>query len=168
MSETADGRAILTALFEQHHDRVYRFLLARSGSAQVAEDVASDTFTDVARMCASGRGGEITEAWLMTVARRRLVDSWRGAERHRRRVQRVSQLRPKVGAAADAGHDDLVVAALQSLADRQRLALTLRYLDDLSVAEVAEHLEMTYRAAESLLARARKSFERAYREGGRP
>lgn len=168
MSDAADGRAALAALFERHHDSVFRYLTARSGSAQVAEEVTSDTFADVARLCAAGRAADVTEAWLMTVARRRLIDSWRGTERHRRRVQRVAQLRPSVEPGVDVGDDDLVVAALQSLADRQRLVLTLRYLDDLSVAEVADQLNLTYRATESLLARARKSFERAYREGGRP
>jgi len=44
----------------------------------------------------------------------------------------------------------------------QRLALTLRYLDGLSVPEVAEHLGRSVHATETLLARARAALRRIY------
>jgi RNA polymerase sigma-70 factor (ECF subfamily) len=58
--------------------------------------------------------------------------------------------------------DEMVLAALQSLPTRQRAALTLRYLDECSVAEVADTLDVSYRAAESLLSRAKVNFRSAY------
>ena len=42
--------------------------------------------------------------------------------------------------------------------------LTLRYLDDLPVAEVADILDRTLHATEALLVRARQAFRRAYSE----
>jgi RNA polymerase sigma-70 factor (ECF subfamily) len=42
--------------------------------------------------------------------------------------------------------------------------LTLRYLDDLPVGEVADILDRTLHATEALLARARAAFRRAYSE----
>ena len=41
-------------------------------------------------------------------------------------------------------------------------ALTLRYLDGLSVPEVADELDRTVHATEALLVRARAAFRRAY------
>ena len=41
---------------------------------------------------------------------------------------------------------------------------SVRYLDGWSVTEIAEELELTYRAAESGLARARRSFLAAWEE----
>ena len=61
---------------------------------------------------------------------------------------------------AEAAH-----AALARLSDPQRLALTLRYLDGLPVAEVAEHLGRTLRGTETLLVRARAALRRVYEEG---
>jgi RNA polymerase sigma-70 factor (ECF subfamily) len=55
-------------------------------------------------------------------------------------------------------------AALSRLAVPQRLALTLRYLDGLSVPEVAEHLGRSVHATETLLVRARAALRRVYEE----
>jgi RNA polymerase sigma-70 factor, ECF subfamily len=55
-------------------------------------------------------------------------------------------------------------AALQALSAPYRLALMLRYLDDLSVADVARLLGKSVRATESLLARARTALRAAYEE----
>jgi integrase-like protein/sigma-70-like protein len=51
-----------------------------------------------------------------------------------------------------------------AFAAQQRAALTLRYLDDLPVAEVAAHLGRTLHATETLLARARTALRRVYQE----
>lgn len=67
-----------------------------------------------------------------------------------------------LGAERDPGNQ--VLDALQSLSARQRAALSLRYLDGYSVAEIAEVLDTSYRAAESILARGRKAFVTAYED----
>ena len=58
-------------------------------------------------------------------------------------------------------------ATLDLLAPQHRLALTLRYVDDLSVPEMAHLLGRTVHATEGLLVRARTAFRRRYpgREG---
>lgn len=55
---------------------------------------------------------------------------------------------------------------LDRLGAHHRAALTLRYLDDLPVPEVAALLERTVHATEALLVRARAAFRRAYGEEG--
>ena len=50
------------------------------------------------------------------------------------------------------------------LAPHHQAVLTLRYLDDLSVPEVAALLGRTVHATEALLTRARRAFKRAYGE----
>jgi RNA polymerase sigma-70 factor, ECF subfamily len=55
-------------------------------------------------------------------------------------------------------------AALARVPPHQRAALTLRYLDGLPVADVAEHLGRTLHATETLLARARAALRRVYLE----
>jgi RNA polymerase sigma factor (sigma-70 family) len=54
--------------------------------------------------------------------------------------------------------DEQLEDALGSLPTNQRSVIVLRYLDDWLVAEIAEGLDLTYRAVESLLARARRSL----------
>ncbi len=54
---------------------------------------------------------------------------------------------------------------LDALGPHHRVALTLRYVDGLSVPEVAEILGRTVHATEALLVRARNAFRRLYEKG---
>ena len=108
---------------------------------------------------------EVTVAWLVGVARHKLVDHWRRAARERRNLAVAERLTDGVDDPWEEHLDTATVhAALAHLSAHQRAALTLRYLDGLSVAEVAEHLDRTVHATETLLARARAALRRAYRE----
>lgn len=51
---------------------------------------------------------------------------------------------------------------MQQIAPQHRLVLTLRYVDDLPVAAVAELTRRSVHATEGLLVRARQSFRRHY------
>lgn len=159
-SDTA--RRQLGQLYEREKATVFGFLLARCGARQVAEDLTAEVFINAARRFAEGRQDEVTTAWLITTARRRLIDHWRWREGERRRLDRVRRER-RVPDATDPD-DERVLRALDSLPDRQRIALTLRYLDEHSVTEIAETMDVSYRTVESLLGRARRGFSRAYEE----
>lgn len=157
VSTGARADATLSALFDAEASSIFGFLLVRCGSRSVAEDLTGDTFVAASSRFAAGRGDEVTPAWLQTVARRRLVDHWRSTAAHRRRVERLA--REPVGTPPPPSDPDGPVhRALDSLPDRQRAALVLRYLDEFSVSEVSHALDVSYKAAESLLSRARRSF----------
>lgn len=165
--EAAAARRELAQLFDEHFDAVHRFCLARSGDVAVADDAASEAFLAAARRFAAGDGADVNRPWLLVVARRRLYDQFRGLGRHERRVRRLTLL-PGSGLIEDPVEavldTDAVLTALASLPERQRAALALRYLDEFSVTEVADALGIGYEAAESLLARGRRSFARAWKE----
>lgn len=162
------AEAELVALYDTHVDDLYRYCLVRAGDADTAADTTAEVFYAAARAFAQGTGHQVTRPWLFAVAKNRLVDHWRRSNRHERRVERLAQATGVADGDRDLADEIPIVAAadvidaLQSLPDRQRAALTLRYLDELSVAEIADELAMTYTAAESLLARGRRSFERAW------
>jgi len=156
-------RADLQSLYLSEVRNVYGFLLARCGDRHVAEDLTTETFINAADRFAQGRDHEVTGAWLMTTARRRLIDHWRRAASQRTRVERLGQETAIAAGVDDSGDThDRVLTALGSLPERQRAALSMRYMDEMSVSEVADALELTYQAAESLLARARRSFVLAF------
>lgn len=161
---TDAGRSHLRALFVAEADRIHGYLLLRAGSPAVAEDITGEVFSAAARRCAQGHHDEVTGAWLQTVAKRRLVDHWRRSATQRRLKARLARGATLTVPGIDSHQDDddRVRDALSSLPDRQRAALCLRYLDDFSVSEVAQSLGVRYQAAESLLARARRSFAAAY------
>src|SRR5213075_2489131 len=72
------------AIYRVALPQVYGYLLPRCGSAALAEDLTSETF--LAAVDASRRGGrtEVSTAWLVGVARHKLVDHWRRLTREQR------------------------------------------------------------------------------------
>jgi RNA polymerase sigma-70 factor (ECF subfamily) len=163
----AAGEALL-ARYDRTLPQVYGYLVSRVGSAAVAEDLASETFLAAVDAVRAGTLREPTTAWLIGVARHKLVDHWRRLEREERRLTAVATLTDDQDdpwdARLDAGHAHEV---LGDLGPHHRSALTLRYLDGLAVAEVAHVLGRTVHATEALLVRSRRAFRAAYEGGDR-
>jgi RNA polymerase sigma-70 factor (ECF subfamily) len=75
-ARAGDARA-LGQLYDTYRDRVARFATGRLGDAEKAEDVTSETFEAVLRNLGSYRAGTDFEAWLFTIAHRRVADVFR-------------------------------------------------------------------------------------------
>ena len=164
MSEQAApaGATGLLELYDTSLGDVYGYLVTRCGQRAVAEDLTAETFLAAADAVRRDRVAAMSVPWLIGVARHKLIDHWRRQSREERGLRSVGA-EPKTEDPWDA-HLDAVLAreTLGELAPQHRAALTLRYLDDLSVPEVADHLERTVHATEALLVRARAAFRRAY------
>lgn len=153
--------------FESLYDRtlptVYGYLLRRCGGRRdVAQDLTQETFLSAVRELRSGVIVRAPLSWLMTIARRRLVDHYR-----RQQVRRRVDLPVEPGSIPGWGAtraEARLVSAMETMPTDQRVALVLRYVDDLSVADVAALIGRTVAATESLLARARRSLAERYEE----
>jgi RNA polymerase sigma-70 factor, ECF subfamily len=141
--------------------RVYGYLLRRCGSVSVAEDLTQETFLAAVGELRKGRVADDPIAWVFGIARHKLLDHYR---REARRPATGSERTGLEPAAADG--DERALAALEAVPPAQRIALVLRHADGLSVPEVATALGRSVEAVESLLARGRAGFRRAYGEGG--
>ena len=150
------------AVYDDAFPSVYAYLLRRVGHPDVAEDLVQETFMAAVGEIEQRGAGHVTTPWLIGVARHKLADHWRRAEREERRVERWRAERAGPAESSEAGAK--VFDALADLPTAQRAAMVLHYLDDLPVAQVAELLGKTVPATDSLLARARHSFRAAYGE----
>lgn len=161
------GTALLE-LYDAALPQVYGYLLARCGRAVLAEDLTAETFLAAVRACRRQPPPTPSTAWLVGIARHKLVDHWRSADRERRGLSAVANEPVAEADPWDERIDALVAQdVLATLDGIQRAALTLRYLDGLGVGEVAQALRRTVSATESLLARSRAAFRREYaRIGG--
>ncbi len=159
-SATADREAFL-ALYDAALPDVFGYLSARCGSMAVAEDLTSETFLAAVKGLDRVPPPELTVAWLIGIARHKLIDHWR-----RREVEQ--RPRPTDPTTTDPDPWDVAIDAIRAhevldrLGAHHRTALTLRYLDGLSVPETAETIGRTVHATEALLVRARRAFRRAY------
>ena len=155
----------VVAIYRRALPQVYGYLLPRCGSAPVAEDLTAETFMAAITASRQGTVGEVNVAWLIGVARHKLVDHWRRSARDQRNLVVAEQMADRLDDPWEEHLDTAVVhAVLARLSAHQRAALTLRYLDGLSVSEVAEHLDRSVHATETLLVRARAALRRLYRE----
>jgi RNA polymerase sigma-70 factor (ECF subfamily) len=162
IGEAADIAAF-EALYERLLPIVYGYLLRRvGGDVQAAEDLTQETFLAAVRSLPPRI--DSPEAWIVTIARRRFVDHLRREGRSPRQVA-LAVDPPQRGWPPDWSHDERrVTAALSRLDPTHQLALVLRHVDDLPVAEVAGMLERSIAATESLLSRARRALRVAFEE----
>jgi RNA polymerase sigma-70 factor, ECF subfamily len=163
----ADERAF-RAWYEATLPRVYGYLFQRCGrDRDLAEELTQQTFVEALRSHARWDGRDPVN-WLIGIARHRLIDYLRGRERRERGLLRLFSLgQPQVTWVGPTEPDDALSAALANLPATQRAAITLRYVDDLPVREVARLLGRSESAVESLLSRGRDSLRRQYAEVAR-
>jgi RNA polymerase sigma-70 factor (ECF subfamily) len=162
-----EGAGRLVELYDALLPDVYGYLLDRSGDRAVAEDLTSETFLAVVRAEARPDPAPLSAAWIVGIARHKLADHWRRRAREDRLLMRTGAEPEHDGDPRDATVDDLLTrSVLARLEPDHRAALTFRYVDGLPVADVAELLDRSVHATESLLVRAKGAFRRAYPKGG--
>jgi RNA polymerase sigma-70 factor (ECF subfamily) len=135
----AGDRDALGELYDRFRDRVARFATGRLGDPEKAEDVTSETFEAVLRGLAAYRPGTDFEAWLFTIARRRVSDHFRRQARRGEGELDEGAAQPAVGGPEDAvlaaeRRAEVAVAFRRLRADQQEL-LALRVLGGLSAAQ---------------------------------
>ena len=161
--------------FADYFPRLFRFAVVRLRDPDVAEDIVQTSLMAAMRHLGSWRGEASLFTWLCTICRRE-IGAWQ--KRTSRRVivsieDDDASLRAaldSIGAAADAPDARLARAdtgrtvqlALDHLPPRYSRALEWKYLEELSVDDIAGRLQCTPKAAESLLTRARNAFRDAF------
>jgi RNA polymerase sigma-70 factor (ECF subfamily) len=159
--------------FDEYFSRLYRFALARLHDETDAEEVVQSTLIRAMRKLAGYRGEARLFTWLCTICRHEIADLAKRRSRRSLAVDLVEE-NPEVRAALEslpASLDTeperrlhlrelgrLVQVTLDHLPRHYGNALEWKYLEGLSVAEIAERLGIGPKAAESLLTRARQTF----------
>ena len=156
------------AWYDDAVGRVYGYLFGRcGGDIEIAEEITQQTFEQAIRHWQAFDGRSDAVTWLCSIARNKLADHYREQDRQRRRHLRL--VVRDIGSATPApdravGDHDAMVRALHELPDIERTALVLRYLDDLSVREVAGLLGRSIDGADALIRRAKERFRAIYPE----
>jgi RNA polymerase sigma-70 factor (ECF subfamily) len=164
--------------FEAHFPGLYRFALVRlSYDAAAAEEVVQVTLCTAISKLHTYRGEAALFTWLCTLCRHEIAAYFRRLSRQPPTVELVedsTEVMAALGSLRGPGVEGpeetlrraevtrLVHVALDRLPGRYADALEWKYVDGLSVKEIAERLELTPKAAESLLTRARVAFRDAF------
>jgi RNA polymerase sigma-70 factor (ECF subfamily) len=163
--------------FEGHFARLYRFALARLGrDDDAAEDIVQSTLCKAIKELATYRGEAALFTWLCTFCRHEISAYYRrqGRLRPESLLEDSPEIRSALESLAAAAHPSaegeiqreqiarLVQVALDSLPASYGDALEWKYIQGMSVRQVAERMEIGLKAAESLLTRAREAFRETF------
>ena len=151
-------------LFARHQNEIYAYLVRMLRDPELAADLTQDAFVKAYRAYDALQKPENARAWLYQIAHRVALDELR----HRRVVRFVPLVGEARNSAPSAEH--LVMdarlsgdmqRALARIPERQRAALLLAELHDLTGVELAAALGVSHVAARALLTRARESLRQA-------
>jgi RNA polymerase sigma-70 factor (ECF subfamily) len=150
--------------FAEHYIAgLYRFALRRlDQNRELTKEIVQSTVCKVIEKLDSYRAEAPLFTWLCACCRNEIAAHFRRAGRRPKEVELVDDVPQEQADGSDT--TELVHAALDRLPPTYARALEWRYLDGLEVADVAQRLALTYKAAESLLSRARSAFRKAYEE----
>ena len=167
MLDPVAARAFIETLFARHHTEIYAYLVRMVRDQELAADLAQDAFIRAYRALASLDDHAKARAWLYQIANRVALDELR----RRRIIRFIPWTGESRGAAPSAERIamDLRLSgelerALARIPERQRAALLLAEVHDLTGLELAAALGTSHVAARALLTRARESLRRALAE----
>jgi RNA polymerase sigma-70 factor (ECF subfamily) len=158
------ARTFVDALFNKHHSEIYAYLVRMLRDSELAADLTQDAFVKAYKNYDTLEKDENARAWLYQIAHRVALDELR-----RRKIIRMIPWSGEARGAAPSAERiamDLRLSgplerALAAIPERQRAALLLAELHDLSGLELAAAMGVSHVAARAILTRARESLRRA-------
>lgn len=155
----ADPEA-LGRLYDRYVDRIYNYIYHRVGQAELAEDLTAQVFARVLEAVRDGRAWRTSfSGWIYRIAHNLVIDHYR----RRRRATFVELEEAPSIPTAEADPLRRVEARLESerlrtalgrLTEEQAEVITLRFLEEQSIAEVAAMMDKTEGAIKALQYRA--------------
>jgi len=147
--------------YDLYSARIYRFILHALGPGNEtdAEDVLQDTFMALAEELPFFRGQSSLFTFACAIAHRKTLSFIR--TRARRAELMKDHTVEAVRSIIEPPPDQDLKNALASLSSEHREVLVLKYVEDITVSEIAAVLSISEHAVESRLARARKALTKA-------
>jgi RNA polymerase sigma-70 factor, ECF subfamily len=151
--------AALALLYDQYSSRIYSYVYHRVNDAELAEDLTGQVFMRMLEAVRSGRPWRSSfSGWLYRIAHNLVIDYYR--RRDRAAFVELDETSPAdedcepFKAVQTRLENERVQRALDQLTDEQAEVITLRFLEGLSIAEVATTMGKTEGAIKALQYRA--------------
>ncbi|MFD2206769.1 RNA polymerase sigma factor [Kiloniella antarctica] len=163
MAQVAQGDAIACRLLVQRHlGPLVGLALRMTRNNSEAEDIAQEAFVRLWKQSKNWQPKAKISTWLYRVTHNLSIDVIRRRERQNVTDSDMTEIADTTTNQSEKRHrqdvSKQVQAAISSLPERQRTAITLVHHRDLSNKEAASIMDISVDALESLLARARKGL----------
>jgi len=156
----------LAEIYDHYEARIYSYIYHRVGNQTVAQDLTSQVFLRVLEAIQHDRTWESSfSGWLYRIAHNLVIDHYR---RRGRATQVSFENLPTLPAHAESPEDaaertlaaERLRLAINRLTDEQAQVISLRFLEGLSITEVADTTGKTEGAVKALQYRAVSSLRR--------
>lgn len=146
------NREVFQHLYEQYHADVFHFLIYLVGNRSVAEDLSHEVYIRVLRAYAQFEGRSSEKTWLFSIAKNVAIDHFRKkGVRDKYRSDAFDFERDELVALAPlpeeivALNDEMqqLFIALQQCTPDQKSVISLRFLQEMSIAETAAIMDWT-------------------------
>jgi len=141
-------------LYEDHFDKIYRYVALRIGNKTEAEDVTQQAFLNALRSISSFKWkGTPFSAWLFRIAHNLVVDYLRKGKKQTTTPLDESLVDSDSNPQREAEYRldiEQLVSATKQLTAAQREVISLRFAGELSVAEVAKVMGKSQGAVKAL------------------
>ena len=166
-----------SAVVTAHRAQIFRFLLASTRDADLAETLTQDCFLKAHRHWASFRGESSAMTWLMRIAinlqkdhwRNRRMQFWRKTQTNSVDLDEASEWLPSGESSAEQrvlAHErvGMVWKVVEDLSERQRTVFLLRFVEELELSEIARATGLNEGTVKAHLSRALAKVRGALRE----
>jgi RNA polymerase sigma-70 factor (ECF subfamily) len=160
--------AALGQIYDAYYKRIYGYIYRRTGDANVAEDLAADVFVRMLEAVKAQKGWRTSlTGWLYRIAHNLVIDYYR-----RQSLREGPPLDERLVGVLDAKKPSLeslllqqrLRTAIQKLTEDQQQVIYLRFVEDLTNAEVADILGKTEGAVKALQHRALTTLRNVMKE----
>ena len=159
-------------LYRRHHAAVQRRLTRLCGNEAIAEELCQEAFLRAAQRI-TATGDLRFRAWVMRIGTNLGIDHLRALRRHPAdSLEAAMAIKPAAGTPGQVADTEqhverreearFVASVLNRLSPRHRRVLVLREIEGLDYRSIAERLEVSCSAVETLLFRARGRFREEY------
>lgn len=128
------------SIYNKYVNKIYRFAFYKTSSKEIAEDITSQTFLKLWEMIAQGGQIKTLQALLYQIARNLIIDHYRSKkntevplefETDKQTIHIDERIHSKID-------NELLRPAVMQLKEEYREVVILRYIEELSISEIAK------------------------------
>ncbi|WP_456274186.1 RNA polymerase sigma factor SigX [Bacillus sp. AK031] len=160
--------SVFEELYSKYHQDVFQFLIYTVRSRQLAEDLVQEVYVRVLKSHKNFEGKSSEKTWLFSIAKNVAIDHYRKQKGWKGKILEKFDWSQPIKDEKDIPEEVAMqkedVRNLYECIDKcttdQRMVITMRYIQDLSISETAEALEWTESKVKTTQHRAIKSLKK--------
>lgn len=151
-------------IYDEHIDKVYRFVFFKVNNEALAQDITSETFTRLWKEISFDKEVKSPSGFLFRVAKNLIIDHYRTKDQNPVILDNPENILDKsqdlAGQAVQNDDMRMVTAALGQLSEDCRIAVSMYYIEQQPYSEVAKALNKSQGATRVLVSRGMKQLKK--------